>query len=76
VAMTDLIYDWESIAHRIGAQPKSLDILWGDGHVKASSTLAAFSYALWGSNPSGLPGGNDAGDSNGQFNRIISFLEP
>ena len=77
VAMTDLIYDWNSIPHRSGSKPRALNVLWGDGHVKASSSPAAFANpALWGSNPSGAGGGNDAADNENQFLKIISYLQP
>ncbi len=76
VAMTDLIYDYDSIPHRSGSSPKALNVLWGDCHVKASTTAAAFNRTLWGSNPSGQPGGNDAADHDNQFLKIISLLQP
>jgi prepilin-type N-terminal cleavage/methylation domain-containing protein/prepilin-type processing-associated H-X9-DG protein len=77
VEMTDLIYDWGSIAHRSGPTPKALNVLWGDGHASASTTAAAFSNPnLWGSNPSGASGGNDAADNDNQFLKIISYLQP
>jgi prepilin-type N-terminal cleavage/methylation domain-containing protein len=76
LAMTDLIYDYDSIPHRSGSTPKALNVLWGDCHVKASTTAAAFNSTLWGSNPSGQPGGNDAADHDNQFLNIVSLLQP
>jgi prepilin-type N-terminal cleavage/methylation domain-containing protein/prepilin-type processing-associated H-X9-DG protein len=75
--ITDLIYDYPSIPHRSGAVAKALNVLWGDGHAKASTTAAAFNnLALWGSNPSGAGGGNDAADNDNQFLHIVSLLQP
>ena len=79
LAMTDLIYDWDSIPHRSGKTPTALNVLWGDGHAKASTSPAAFNYANWGSNPTGVNGaGNppDAGDVGSQFDKIVSALQP
>ena len=80
VLMTDLIYDYASIPHRSGPQPNSLNVLWGDGHVKASTTPAAFNDpTLWGSNPTGVNGAGsppDAGDTPNNFNKIVSYLLP
>jgi hypothetical protein len=49
--------------------------LWGDGHVKFSTTKAAFDPKLWGetsgNNPSGAPG-----DDATKFRTIISLLRP
>jgi prepilin-type N-terminal cleavage/methylation domain-containing protein/prepilin-type processing-associated H-X9-DG protein len=76
VAMTDLIYDYPSIPHRSGSTATALNILWGDGHVKISTSPAAFNYSYWGSNPGGQGGGNDAADNEPQFLKIISLLQP
>jgi prepilin-type N-terminal cleavage/methylation domain-containing protein/prepilin-type processing-associated H-X9-DG protein len=76
VAMTDLIYDYPSIPHRSGGSATALNVLWGDGHVKVSTSPAAFNYSYWGSNPSGQSGGNDAADNEPQFLKIISLLQP
>ena len=76
VAMTDLIYDYPSIPHRSGATASALNILWGDSHANASTSPLAFNPAYWGSNPSGLPNGNDAADNEPQFLKIISLLQP
>jgi prepilin-type N-terminal cleavage/methylation domain-containing protein/prepilin-type processing-associated H-X9-DG protein len=76
IETTDLIYDWGSIPHRSGSVPKALNVLWGDGHAKASTSRQAFSnFNLWGSAPLGQANG-DAGDVDGQFLKIISYLQP
>ena len=75
VAMTDLIYGWDSTPHRSGSTPKALNILWGDGHVKASKSPQAFSNpALWGNNPTAINGGGpapDAADRPNQFQKLF-----
>jgi prepilin-type N-terminal cleavage/methylation domain-containing protein/prepilin-type processing-associated H-X9-DG protein len=78
VAMTDLIYDWPSIPHRYGKNPNSLNVVWGDGHATICSTKAVFNLgvAVWGSNPTGAGGGNDAADNEGQFLKIVGLLQP
>jgi prepilin-type processing-associated H-X9-DG protein len=80
VETTDLIYDWGSIAHRSGSTPSGLNVLWGDGHATVCTTPAAFSNPnLWGSNPTGNNGGGspiNVGDSGGQFQKVISYLQP
>ena len=74
VAITDLIYDWDSISHRTGATPKVLNILWGDGHAVASTAPQIFSnQALWGSDAGGTP---YAANNANQFLKIISLLTP
>jgi prepilin-type N-terminal cleavage/methylation domain-containing protein/prepilin-type processing-associated H-X9-DG protein len=76
VETTDLIYDWGSIPHRSGPVPTALNVLWGDGHAKASTSQQAFSNPnLWGSAPLGTANG-DAGDVDSQFLKIISYLQP
>jgi prepilin-type N-terminal cleavage/methylation domain-containing protein/prepilin-type processing-associated H-X9-DG protein len=76
IETTDLIYDWGSIPHRSGSVPKALNVLWGDGHAKASTSPLAFSnFNLWGSAPLGVAN-NDAGDVDGQFLKIISYIQP
>ena len=76
LTMTDLIYDWNSIPHRSGNTPNALNVLWGDGHAKASTSPAAFDETYWGNNPTGASGGNDAGDNTSGFNKIVSYLQP
>jgi prepilin-type N-terminal cleavage/methylation domain-containing protein/prepilin-type processing-associated H-X9-DG protein len=75
VAITDLIYDWDSIPHRTGKAPKALNILWGDGHAYASTSPLIFSNpALWGSDEYG-PRPYAANAAN-QFLTIVSYLTP
>jgi prepilin-type N-terminal cleavage/methylation domain-containing protein len=78
VAMTDLIYDWPSIPHRSGNNPNALNVVWGDGHATVCTTKAVFNLGLsvWGSNPTGAGGGNDAADNEGQFLKIVELLQP
>jgi|CZKV01.1.fsa_nt_gi prepilin-type N-terminal cleavage/methylation domain-containing protein len=74
VAITDLIYDWDSISHRTGKTPKALDILWGDGHAIASTSPQIYSsQALWGSDNNNIP---YAANNAPQFLKIISLLTP
>ena len=77
-AMTDLIYDWPSIPHRSGNNPNALNVVWGDGHATACTSKAVFALgvAVWGSNPTGAGGGNDAADNEGQFLEIVELLQP
>jgi prepilin-type N-terminal cleavage/methylation domain-containing protein len=74
VAITDLIYDWDSISHRTSATPKALNILWGDGHALASASPQIFSnHALWGSDAGNTP---YAANASSQFLKIVSLLTP
>ncbi len=74
VAITDLIYDWDSISHRTSQTPKALNILWGDGHALASTSPQIFSNrALWGSDAGGTP---YAANASSQFLKIVSLLTP
>ena len=78
IAMTDLIYDWPSIPHRSGSVPTALNVVWGDGHAAACTDNSIFNLgvAVWGSNPTGAGGGNDAADNEAHFLQIISLLQP
>ena len=84
LTLTDLIYDYASIPHRSGSVAKALNVLWGDGHVAASTAAKAFDASpsetdpnsMWTDNPSGAPNGQDPGDVDGKFNKIISYLTP
>jgi prepilin-type processing-associated H-X9-DG protein len=77
VLMTDLLYDWDALAHRTGNAPKALNILWGDGHVFASTAPQLFtSFAkqnYWGSDINGIA---YAGNVPAQFSAIVSLLTP
>jgi prepilin-type N-terminal cleavage/methylation domain-containing protein len=78
IAMTDLIYDWPSIPHRVSSFPTALNVVWGDGHSDACTDNSIFNLgvAVWGSNPTGAAGGNDAADNEAHFLQIISLLQP
>ncbi|HOX59599.1 MAG TPA: DUF1559 domain-containing protein [Candidatus Paceibacterota bacterium] len=66
-AMTDLITALTSLTHSAGRDRPSLNVLWGDQHVSASATPAAFNPALW----------NPAPSQNAQnFQTILSLLKP
>ena len=45
--VTDIIWNYDQLSHVVGAQPRGLNALFGDGHVKFSVTAAAFDPALW-----------------------------
>jgi hypothetical protein len=45
--MTDVIQNLDLLTHRVGNDKPSLAVLWGDMHVTASTTAAAFDPALW-----------------------------
>ncbi|HEV2695232.1 MAG TPA: prepilin-type N-terminal cleavage/methylation domain-containing protein [Verrucomicrobiae bacterium] len=84
LTLTDLIYDYSSIAHRSGSVAKALNVLWGDGHVQASTSAKALDpspspsdpNSLWTDNGTGASGGQDPGDVDGKFIKIISYLTP
>ncbi|MEO8429633.1 MAG: hypothetical protein ABI651_21285, partial [Verrucomicrobiota bacterium] len=74
--VTDLIFTWDTLAHKYAKNAAGLNVLWGDGHAKFSTTKAAFDLKLWG--PTGnqwaaneVPGGNSK-----NFNTIVSLLRP
>jgi len=75
VTMTDLIYEYGTIPHRVGRNPLSLNVLWGDGHATICATKAAFDPELW--NAKATPGtGQGPGDIEWRFLRIVSMLLP
>lgn len=45
--MVDLMASYDVIPHRVGNKPQSLNVLWGDMHVKACTQPAVFNQALW-----------------------------
>jgi len=72
--MTDLIQGYAYIPHTSVNVPSALNVLWGDGHVKASTTKAAFDPILWNAanpDPNTWPG-NDAVS----FRKIVYLLQP
>jgi prepilin-type N-terminal cleavage/methylation domain-containing protein len=70
-AMTDWIFSYDTIPHRSGNNPAALNVLWGDMHVTASTTKAAFDPVLWGVTDGVLPAGDAA-----RFQTILSLLKP
>jgi prepilin-type N-terminal cleavage/methylation domain-containing protein len=60
--MTDLIFMYESIAHRSGSSAGALNCLWGDGHTTVNANKAAFDPVLWSAGQpvtsSAIPGNN------------------
>lgn len=73
--VTDLIYTWGTLPHTTSNNPLGLNVLWGDGHVKFSTTPAAFDQRLWGGT-SGDPSDNTPGDNPTKWRTIVSFLKP
>ena len=74
--MTDLIECYAYIPHTSVNVPSALNVLWGDGHVKASTSKAAFDPILWNAadpNPTHGPG-NDYVP--GSFRKIVYLLQP
>jgi len=72
---TDLIYTWGTMAHTSSRNPIGLNVLWGDGHVKFSTTKAAFDPKLWGgTGPNPSP--ETPGDNPTKWRTIVSYLRP
>ena len=72
---TDLIYTWGTMAHTSGKNPYGVNVLWGDGHVKFSTTKAAFDPNLWGGTGPN-PTTETPGDNTTKFRTILSLLRP
>src|SRR5207247_8201734 len=73
--MTDLIYTWGTLAHTSGRNPYGLNVLWGDGHVKSSTTKAACDQKLWGGSVPN-PSTETTGDNETKWRTIVSWLPP
>jgi prepilin-type N-terminal cleavage/methylation domain-containing protein/prepilin-type processing-associated H-X9-DG protein len=73
--VTDLIYTWGTLAHTTSKNPAGLNVLWGDGHVKFSTTKAAFDTTLWGGTGAN-PTAQTPGDNASKWRTILSFLRP
>jgi prepilin-type N-terminal cleavage/methylation domain-containing protein/prepilin-type processing-associated H-X9-DG protein len=73
--VTDLIYTWGTMAHTSGRTPYGVNALWGDGHVKFSTTKAAFDPKLWGGT-SANPTSESPGDNALKWRTIVSYLRP
>ena len=73
--LTDLIYTWGTLAHVSSRNPVGLNVLWGDGHVKFSTTKAAFDPKLWGGTGPN-PSAETPGDNPTKWRTIVSYLRP
>jgi len=73
--VTDLIYTWGTLAHTSNKNPYGLNVLWGDGHVKFSTTKAAFDQKLWGGTGAN-PTTETPGDNPTKWRTIVSYLRP
>ncbi len=73
--VTDLIYTWGTLAHVSRKNPVGLNVLWGDGHVKFSTTKAAFDPKLWGGTGPN-PTSETPGDNETKWRTIVSLLRP
>ena len=73
--LTDLIYTWGTMAHTSGKNPYGINVLWGDGHVKFSTTKAAFDPKLWGGTGPN-PTSETPGDNATKWRTILSLLRP
>lgn len=73
--VTDLIYTWGTMAHTSGRSPYGVNALWGDGHVKFSTTKAAFDPKLWGGTGPN-PTSETPGDNPTKWRTIVSLLRP
>jgi prepilin-type N-terminal cleavage/methylation domain-containing protein/prepilin-type processing-associated H-X9-DG protein len=73
--VTDLIYTWGTMAHVSGKNPAGVNVLWGDAHVKFSTTKAAFDPKLWGGTGPD-PSAQTPGDNPTNWRTIVSYLRP
>jgi len=55
VVMVDWMGTLSGLPHRVGSDAGSLNVLWGDMHVKASNSKAAFNPTLWTPDPYSSP---------------------
>lgn len=62
-----LLYGWGGAV--------DLNVLWGDGHVKFSTTKSAFDPKLWGGTGSN-PSAETPGDNPTQWRTIVALLRP
>jgi prepilin-type N-terminal cleavage/methylation domain-containing protein len=73
--MTDLMFSYQSIAHRSGPSAGAINCLWGDGHTTVNATKAAFDPTLWNASQpetsSLIPGNNTTA-----FCKILFLLQP
>jgi prepilin-type N-terminal cleavage/methylation domain-containing protein len=67
VLFVDLISKFDEIPHKVGNDPGSLNVLWGDLHASISTSKAAFDPSLWNPAPANDPS---------QFQKILALLKP
>ena len=72
---TDLIYTWGTMAHTSGRNLYVLNVLFGDGHAKFSTTKDAFDPKLWGGTGPD-PTSETPGDNPTKWRTIVSLLRP
>ncbi|MEI2726458.1 MAG: DUF1559 domain-containing protein [Verrucomicrobiota bacterium] len=72
--MTDMLFTYDALSHRVGNDSGSLNVLWGDMHVSISTTRSAFDPVLWGY-PANAPGKTPI-DNARMFQTIIGLLKP
>jgi len=73
--LTDLIYTWGTMAHTNGKNPYGLNVLFGDGHAKFSTSKDAFDPKLWGGTGPN-PTAETPGDNEPKWRTIVSLLRP
>ena len=73
--VTDLIYTWGTVAHKVNGRPTGLNALWGDGHATYSTTRAAFDTKIWGGTGA-EPTATTPGDNPGNWRTIVGLLRP
>ncbi len=73
--VTDLIYTWGTLAHRVNRNPAGINALWGDGHASYSTTRAAFDTKIWGGTGA-EPTAQTPGDNPDNWRSIVSLLRP
>jgi prepilin-type processing-associated H-X9-DG protein len=68
--VTDAIWQKSKLSHVTGDQPSGLNAVFGDGHVRFTTTSAAFTDELWGTNDEEVRPESD------EFHIILDLLEP
>jgi prepilin-type N-terminal cleavage/methylation domain-containing protein/prepilin-type processing-associated H-X9-DG protein len=68
--VTDAFWMYNRLSHVTGSRPSGLNALFGDGHVRFSTTEAAFDPSLWGTLDSEVRPGTD------EFQTILDLLRP
>lgn len=67
VLMVDYMGSFAGLPHRVGNDAGSLNVLWGDMHVKASNSKNAFNPSLWTPDPAQNPA---------NWQAILNLLQP